>query len=453
MLQQLVVAARRLGHSALATRHMTFLLQAMWQHLNQNERAEMAMQLQNLSMQCEGSPVALNLENGTTIPPANLTDVPYCSAVELKNLPPYLRPQKIESAKVDSGPFLFTPLHFGSSLDRRIKGDNRKVDFEWVQNDLSEVVVKLTNPLPFELPVAEMRLLTNGVVFESRPETIVLQPNLPINVKLTGTPIEAGELIVQGYSTHTLGVKSNCELIDMLGRNFPPEYSVNVIPCLPQIKIETTAPQTNLVNVNSDVICSAAVSLFNGETQELRISLKNTSNVPIEYIDYNMQSNNIDQELLHKMFHCSNDDIQRQLPLQPNDSLHFDIKIFGEANFVGLPPQSSLIDTQTDGPNSLLQPLVSATIQSRMSSPIGGTPRRNELNSSFRSSGHSSINTTSLGIATGNVTRQIDNILRIRYSGGEGYKKGYCRQAAVSFNVEMFPSAQITNWDVLPAEV
>lgn len=46
LLQQLVMAAKRLGHSALATRHMTFLLQTMWRHLSLTEQKEMALQLQ-----------------------------------------------------------------------------------------------------------------------------------------------------------------------------------------------------------------------------------------------------------------------------------------------------------------------------------------------------------------------------------------------------------------------
>lgn len=45
LLQQLVVAAKRLGHSALATRHMTFLLQTMWRHLTPTEQKELALQL------------------------------------------------------------------------------------------------------------------------------------------------------------------------------------------------------------------------------------------------------------------------------------------------------------------------------------------------------------------------------------------------------------------------
>lgn len=156
LLQQLIGAARRLGQSALATRHMTFLLQTQWKNLNQSEQKEMALQLQSLSSQCEGSPVPLFLENGTFIPPANLTDLPFCELFQLKDLNLHLRPHKIESNKVDCGPFLFTPIHFNSSIDRRTayaKNRDREVSFIWVQHDKSEIAIKLHNPLPFELQV------------------------------------------------------------------------------------------------------------------------------------------------------------------------------------------------------------------------------------------------------------------------------------------------------------
>lgn len=83
LLQQLVFAAKRLGHYSLATRHMTFLLQTMWEHMSSAEQREMAQQLQSLSHQCEGSPVPLHLENGTVIPAANLTDLPRCSMFQV----------------------------------------------------------------------------------------------------------------------------------------------------------------------------------------------------------------------------------------------------------------------------------------------------------------------------------------------------------------------------------
>lgn len=114
MLQELIIAAKRMGHSGLATRHMTFLLQTMWHHLSPNDQKEFAIQLQSLSAQCEGGPVPLVLDNGVVIPPANLHNVPICNGFVLRNLQPHLQPRKIQALKLDSGPFLFTPINFGS---------------------------------------------------------------------------------------------------------------------------------------------------------------------------------------------------------------------------------------------------------------------------------------------------------------------------------------------------
>ena len=76
VLHDLVIAATRLSNNGLATRHMTFLLQTMWQYMNSNERLDAAMQLKKLAELCEGSPVPLVLDNGFVIPPANLLNIP-----------------------------------------------------------------------------------------------------------------------------------------------------------------------------------------------------------------------------------------------------------------------------------------------------------------------------------------------------------------------------------------
>jgi hypothetical protein len=46
----------------------------------------------------------------------------------------------------------------------------------------------------------------------------------------------------------------------------------------------------------------------------------------------------------------------------------------------------------------------------------------------------------------------MEGQLKLRYSGGAGKEAGYCRVSSVTLSVEMLPSVQITNWDVLPAE-
>lgn len=126
--------------------------------------------------------------------------------------------------------------------------------------------MQLINPLPFELHVSNMRLLTNGVVFESIPESITLPADSgPIAVTLAGTPKEAGDLEISGFSTHTLGVKSNCRLKDMTGMPHP-HYSVEVIPALPKIDVSTSLPRTASFGSSTDnIVTSASISLFGGE--------------------------------------------------------------------------------------------------------------------------------------------------------------------------------------------
>ena len=181
----------------------------------------------------------------------------------MKNLQPHLQPQRIERIKEDHGPFLFTPINFGS-LERKINSKS-KVDYLWVDGDICEVSLQLVNPLPFELPVLNMRLLTNGVVFESIPESITLPAESgAIAVTLAGTPREVGELEILGFSTHTLGVKSNCRLRFM--ENMPhPLYTVEVVPQLPKISVETSLPKTASFSSGENIVTSASISLYGGE--------------------------------------------------------------------------------------------------------------------------------------------------------------------------------------------
>lgn len=90
--------------------------------------------------------------------------------------------------------------------------------------------------------------------------------------------------------------------------------------------------------------------------------------------------------------------------------------------------------------------------------------RRNEtFTSSFRSANSANVGgqPTSLaalslpqpGSNSSQYSQHVEAQFRIKYSGGEAMEAGYCRQCAISFNLELLPSAQITSWDVLPAEM
>ncbi|XP_072944663.1 protein brunelleschi isoform X1 [Epargyreus clarus] len=460
LLQELVVAARRMGHPALATRHMTFLLQTMWPHLSRQDHRDLAIQLQALSAQCEGGPVPLVLETGEVIPPANLTHVPRCSQFSPRPAPPARAPHLVK-CKSQHGPFIFTPIHFGS-LERKAKKDEGKMEYLWVEDDICEVQMKLTNPLPFELKVSNMRLLTSGVVFESIPETIILPPDSPTTVNLHGTPKEVGELQILGYSTHTLGVKSNCRLKNMpTPHKFPASFTIEVIPSLPTITIETTVALSGNINLaNAENVGSITnISLYNGESTECTIKITNTSNVPIEYLDLAIQSN-MDNQLQSKVFQWSNEDVQAQLPIAPNAVATIVMNLYGEADFLDLggvgenlfpnsltsnypsrvgspvPHAQSSLPTQTSNPQTSLS--------------SGLMPR---TSGSFRSTNSQTTSWSApISVMPPSRGRQIETQIIIRYSGGAG-KEMHCRQSTLQMNLELLPSVSITHWDVLPAEI
>ncbi|ERL92725.1 hypothetical protein D910_10035 [Dendroctonus ponderosae] len=305
---------------------MTFLLQTMWPHLSAVEQKELAIQLQSLSVQCEGSPVPLVLETGIVVPPANLTDIPICIGFVLKDLKPFLRPRLIEQEKEDMGPFLFTPIHFGS-LDRNKNKGDPKMDFLWVENEACEISVKLLNPLPFELKVSDMRLLTSGIVFESVPETLTLAPEMATSLSLTGWARES-------YSTHALGVKSNCRLKYMTN-NFPPHFKIDVIPSLPVLQVATSLPPSaSFSNFHDDsIVTSASLSLYHGESAICTITLTNPSQIPIEMLEVTINGA-LDPSLQSEIFHIDQEAISSMLPLLPEQTASFPVKLFGAANFL-----------------------------------------------------------------------------------------------------------------------
>jgi trafficking protein particle complex subunit 9 len=66
------------------------------------------------------------LETGEVIPPANLMHIPTCTIFTPRPLVPARAPKLLEAPRVAQGPFLFTPIHFGS-LDRKPKSPAGKI--------------------------------------------------------------------------------------------------------------------------------------------------------------------------------------------------------------------------------------------------------------------------------------------------------------------------------------
>nr|XP_018912061.1 PREDICTED: protein brunelleschi [Bemisia tabaci]XP_018912062.1 PREDICTED: protein brunelleschi [Bemisia tabaci]XP_018912063.1 PREDICTED: protein brunelleschi [Bemisia tabaci] len=445
VLNDLVVAAKRLGNPGLATRHMTFLLQVMWQHLTPPEKQDFSLQLQKLTVQCEGSPVTIILDSGLVVPPANLLNIPQLESFVIQNLKPHLRPIKLEKVKHDFGPFLYTPLSLGSLEKKSVQLD-QKLDYCWVANELCEIVLEISNPLSFELEISNMLILTSELVFESVPLSVTLAPDASHHsVTLTGTPKEDGNLEINGYSTHTLGVKSNCRL-----RNIPniPQnnFTIQVIPPMPRLQVTTSLPPL-LFKLEP----SATVTIFAGERMECLVTLHNEGNQPIDQLDIIVESM-LDPSVQQQMIHWDHKGLTGHLPLLPGASATFPISLYGVNNFLaphGLNPNQDF----SAGKNSSMSGPSSFPSFSYRQSPLERSTPPSTCTASVRS-GASSLNSLNSQLNKVGVDspRKIECYVNLHYSGGPGLVAGYCRITSLVIYIEIIPSILITNWDVLPAE-
>lgn len=238
-----------------------------------------------------------------------------------------------------------------------------------------------------------MRLLTSGPVFESIPETIVLPSESPTIITLNGMPKESGELEILGYSTHTLGIKSNCRLKYI--KNFLPQYNIEVIPNLPTMEVKTSLPQSatfSSFNNFENVVTSASLSMFNGESTECTITLTNNSQVPIEMLEVSIQSV-LEPTLQDQIFKWSQENLEAQLPLMPNCTASLTLYLYSAANFLApsfAPEMSSGVYSSSHTSSIMSASAGPSSLPSRLHSPIQSTmggsfhSRRNEVTSSFR---------------------------------------------------------------------
>uniref|UniRef100_A0A8C8U4W7 Trafficking protein particle complex 9 n=1 Tax=Peromyscus maniculatus bairdii TaxID=230844 RepID=A0A8C8U4W7_PERMB len=288
LLHELVYASRRMGNPALSVRHLSFLLQTMLDFLSDQEKKDVTQSLENYTAKCPGTMEPITLPDGLTLPPVPFTKLPIVRCVKLLSLPTSLRPQKVKSllgqTMSTKSPFIYSPIIPHSRGEERSK----KIDFQWVQGDVCEVQLMVYNPMPFELRVENMGLLTSGVEFESLPAALSLPAESGLYpVTLVGVPQTTGTITVNGYHTTVFGVFSDC-LLDNLPGVKTSGSTVEVIPALPRLQISTSLPRSahSLQPSSGDEISTnVSVQLYNGETQPLVITLENIGLEPLEQLE------------------------------------------------------------------------------------------------------------------------------------------------------------------------
>ncbi|XP_036779007.2 trafficking protein particle complex subunit 9 isoform X7 [Manis pentadactyla] len=436
LLHELVYASRRMGNPALSVRHLSFLLQTMLDFLSDQEKKDVTQSLENYTSKCPGTAEPITLPDGLVLPPVPFTRLPIVRRVRLLNLPASLRPRKMKSLLGQNvstkSPFIYSPIIAHSRGEERSK----KIDFQWVQGDVCEVQLMVYNPMPFELRVENMGLLTSGVEFESLPAALSLPAESGLYpVTLVGVPRTTGTIAVNGYHTTVFGVFSDCLLDDLPGIKAGGS-TVEVIPALPRLQISTSLPRSAhslQPSSGAEISTNVSVQLYNGETQQLVIKLENIGMEPLEKLEVTSKILTTKEKLYGDFLSWKLEETLAQFPLQPGQVATFTVSIRVKLDFSC--QESLLQDLSDDGISVSGFPLCSPfrqvarpRVESRPVNPTEGSKPGDP--------GH---------------TKTLEAILHFKYSGGPGHSEGYYRNLSLGLHVDVEPSVFFTRVSTLPA--
>uniref|UniRef100_A0A8C0EHU8 Trafficking protein particle complex 9 n=1 Tax=Bubo bubo TaxID=30461 RepID=A0A8C0EHU8_BUBBB len=436
LLHELVYASRRMGNPALCVRHLSFLLQTMLDFLSDQEKKDVTQSLESYTAKCPGTMEFITLPDGLKLPPVPFTKLPIVRSVKLLNLPTSLRPHKMKSLLGQNvstkSPFIYSPIIAHSRGEER----NKKIDFQWVQGDVCEVQLMVYNPMPFELRVENMGLLTTGVEFESLPAALSLPAESGLYpVTLVGVPQTTGQITVNGYHTSVFGVFSDC-LLDNLPGVKTNGCTVEVIPALPRLQISTSLPRsahTLQPSSGDEVSTNVSVQLYNGETQQLIIKLENIGTEPLEKLEVTAKTVNTKEKLYGDFLSWKLEDTLSQFPLKPGKIATFTVNIKVKLDFSC---QENLLQDLSDDGISVSGLPLSSPFRQVVKPRVETKPINPQESSKVGDFSH---------------VKTLEAILNFKYSGGPGHVEGYYRNLSLGLHIEVEPSVFFTRVSTLPA--
>uniref|UniRef100_A0A8C8AJM5 Trafficking protein particle complex 9 n=1 Tax=Otus sunia TaxID=257818 RepID=A0A8C8AJM5_9STRI len=436
LLHELVYASRRMGNPALCVRHLSFLLQTMLDFLSDQEKKDVTQSLESYTAKCPGTMEFITLPDGLKLPPVPFTKLPIVRSVKLLNLPTSLRPHKMKSLLGQNvstkSPFIYSPIIAHSRGEER----NKKIDFQWVQGDVCEVQLMVYNPMPFELRVENMGLLTTGVEFESLPAALSLPAESGLYpVTLVGVPQTTGQITVNGYHTSVFGVFSDC-LLDNLPGVKTNGCTVEVIPALPRLQISTSLPRsahTLQPSSGDEISTNVSVQLYNGETQQLIIKLENIGTEPLEKLEVTAKTVNTKEKLYGDFLSWKLEDTLSQFPLKPGKIATFTVNIKVKLDFSC---QENLLQDLSDDGISVSGLPLSSPFRQVVKPRVETKPMNPQESSKVGDFSH---------------VKTLEAILNFKYSGGPGHVEGYYRNLSLGLHIEVEPSVFFTRVSTLPA--
>uniref|UniRef100_A0A1I8AW41 Trafficking protein particle complex subunit 11 domain-containing protein n=1 Tax=Meloidogyne hapla TaxID=6305 RepID=A0A1I8AW41_MELHA len=289
---EVFTVAMRAGFYDIATRHLCFMLEAFFDHLDKATSLALVEELTKLNYQNKKGqnlhdlekPITLDSVPSVLLPPLQFTKFPIIKDISILPLAEHLSPSIHPSSSNQSSIFIYSPFQ-----------QTFKEDIYWVVGCHSGISIQVENPLPIELIVDNLKLIVEGCDFEP----LFLRLNLPSCygpcidqtknlVKLMGIPRSKGTLKIVGYSCELLGCRNICKFSQETSSlsNF---YSVRILPNLPLLRIETSLKRSPTLFENPNEAI-AELCVFSGQSFPCKLTLYNSSSsVGIKRINIKIQ--------------------------------------------------------------------------------------------------------------------------------------------------------------------
>ncbi|KAI9475700.1 MAG: TRAPP II complex [Benjaminiella poitrasii] len=314
ILRECIVISEAIQDHASMLYYTTVLLKNLYQHISKDEQIRLASSIQRI----------VNISKRTGKIDKNINYWGFNIVKSIEPIPPIsrkaiyqhplLNTKALDTSKegrANSGdPFIYNPF---------AKKKNDKPQINLIKDEICEFKVILTNPFGFDLELSNVVLSTSGVEFSSVPTAATIPANDTLVLRLMGTPLEIGPLVIKGCIIKITGFaeqeflnekpkiqkvaqqKNTKEVAQQA--NESRRFKFSGLQALYRSyseldKLTTEAESTDtvqqetlnviedqpLLKIKSTSLLHGAVMLFEGEMTHIRINVENIGNIPVDFI-------------------------------------------------------------------------------------------------------------------------------------------------------------------------
>ncbi|RCI06824.1 hypothetical protein CU098_013039 [Rhizopus stolonifer] len=309
ILRECIVISEAIQDHASMLYYTTVLLKNLYQYISKDEQIRLASSIQRI--------VNISKRSGQLDNNVNYWGFNIVRSIEPIHPIPrkaiYQHPMLIAKAlaaskegRLNSGdPFIYNPF---------AKKKNEKPQINLIKDETCEFKVSLSNPFGFDLELSNIVLSTSGVDFSPIPAAATIPANDTLTIRLMGTPMETGSLVIRGCTIKITGFAEQ-EFLNEKQRTEQVQEKENKVMSLveskrhkysglqalykgPTLDIDSKNENSQellyeqinviedqpLLKIKSSSLLHGAVMLFEGEVTRIVIQIENIGFIPVDFI-------------------------------------------------------------------------------------------------------------------------------------------------------------------------